>query len=107
MSDTQGTDEVDGNKRGARQEVDAATRAQAAGEDDRANELLDQALRTDPDGLADALAQDRGAAPLPGDMDAPDDDAVAAISRTIQPHADAPSRAGITGSGSGADGMDE
>ena len=66
MSDTQGTDEVDGNKRGsARQEVDAATRAQAEGDDDRANELLDQALRTDPDGLADALAQDRDAAPLP------------------------------------------
>ena len=108
MSDTQGTDEVDSNKRGsARQEVDAAARAQAAGDDERASALIDQASRTDPDGLADALAQDRDAAPLPGDMDRPDDAAVAAISRTIQPHADAPSRAGITGSGSGADGMDE
>ena len=108
MPDTQGTDEVDSNKRGsAGLEVDAAARAQAAGEDGRAADLLDQALRTDPDGLADALAQDRDAPPLPGDMDAPDDDAVAAIGRTIQPHAGAPSRAGITGSGSGADGMDE
>ncbi len=104
----QGLDEVDSNKRGgARQAVDAATRAQAAGADERASALLDQALRTDPDGLADALAQDRDAAPLPGDMDPPDDEAVAAISRTVQPHSDAPSRAGITGSGSGADGMDE
>ena len=108
MSESQGTDEVDGNKRGsARQAVDAAARARALGEDGRADGLLDQALHTDPDGLADALAQDRGAAPLPDDMDAPDDDAVAAISRTVQPHAGAPPRAGITGSGSGADGMDE
>ena len=109
MSDsTQGTDEVDTNKHGsARQQVDAATRAQAEGDDTRADDLLDQAMHTDPDGLADALAQDRDAAPLPGYMDAPDDEAVAAISRTIQPHGDAPSRAGITGSGSGADGMDK
>lgn len=31
------------------------------------------------------------------------DEDVAAITRTIQPHSDAPSRAGISGSGSGAD----
>ena len=29
---------------------------------------------------------------------------VAAITRTVQPHSDAPSRSGITGSGTGADG---
>ena len=108
MSETQGTDEVDGNKHGgARQLMDAADRAVAEGDDTKADDLIDQALRTDPDGLADALAQDRDAAPLPGDADVPDDDEVAAISRTIQPKSDAPSRAGITGAGSGADGMDE
>ena len=29
---------------------------------------------------------------------------VAAMTRTVQPHSDAPSRAGVTGAGSGADG---
>ena len=108
MSDSQGTDEVDGNKHGgARQFVDAANRALADNDDTKAGDLMDQALRTDPDGLADALAQDQDAAALPGDADMASDDEVAAISRTIQPGSDAPSRAGITGSGSGADGMDE
>ena len=108
MSDTQGTDEVDGNKHGgARQLVDAADRALSEGDDSRASDLMDQALRTDPDGLADALAQDEDAPPLPGDAGTASDDEVAAIGRTIQPKSDAPSRAGITGSGSGADTMDE
>lgn len=108
MSDSQGTDEVDGGKHGgARQQADAATRAQAAGDDTRAADLLDQALRTDPDGLADALAQDRDASPVQADSGTASDDDVAAISRQIQPASDSPSRAGITGSGSGADGMGE
>ncbi len=108
MSDTQGTDEVDGNKHGgARQLVDAADQALSDGDDTKADMLIDQAMRTDPDGLADALAQDRGATPLPGDADMASDEEVAAISRTMEPGSDAPSRAGITGSGSGADGMDE
>ena len=108
MSDTQGTDEVDGNKHGgARELMDAADRAVAEGDEAKADTLIDQALRTDPDGLAAALDQDRDAAPLPGDAEVASDEDVAAISRTIQPKSDAPSRAGITGSGSGADGMDE
>jgi hypothetical protein len=106
MSDSQGTDEVDGAKHdGARQLADAAARAQAKGDDVQAEALMDQAMRTDPEGLANALAQDEDAPALPGDADTPDDDEVAAISRGVQPHADAPSRAGITGSGSGADDM--
>ena len=105
---TQGEDEVDGGKHGgARQMVDAAERALAEGDETRADALIDQALRTDPDGLADALAQDSDAPALPGDAVPASDEEVEAISRTIEPHADAPSRAGITGSGSGADGMDE
>ena len=109
MSDsTQGQDEVDGGKHGgARQIMDAAHRALAEGDDMRAGDLMDQALRTDPHGLADALTQDDTAPAPPGDGGMASDEDVAAISRTIQPRADAPSRAGITGSGSGADGMDE
>jgi hypothetical protein len=101
-----GSDENDGGKHGgARQMADAATHAQADGRDGQAADMIDQAMRTDPEGLANALAQEEGAPPLPGDADVTDDDEVAAISRTIKPHADAPSRAGITGSGSGADDM--
>jgi hypothetical protein len=108
MSDSQGTDEVDGGKHGgARQMADAAARAQAAGEDEQAEELTDQALRTDPDGLADALAQDSDGLALAADSGVAEDDEVAAISRQIRPHSDSPSRAGITGSGSGADSMGE
>ncbi len=106
MSDSQGGDEVDGGKHGgARELAAAAARAQADGDEVQAQALIDQALRTDPEGLGNALAQDEDAPALPGDADAPDDDEVAAISREMQPKADAPSRAGITGSGSGADDM--
>lgn len=108
MSDSQGSDEVDGNKHGAaRQQADAAEQADAEGDDTRAEDLMDQALRTDPDGLADALAQDEDAPPLAADRGTASDDEVARISREVQPRSDAPSRAGITGSGSGADGMGE
>ncbi len=109
MSDsTQGTDEVESNKHGgARQLAEAAERAQADGDDAQADALLDQALRTDPDGLADALAQDEDGPALAGDADTASDDEVAAISREVRPGSDAPSRAGITGSGSGADDMGE
>ena len=114
MSDSQGSDEVDTGKHGAaRAQAEAAERASeaATGEDDadpiadetRASDLLDEALRTDPDGLANALAEDGPA--LPGDRGTASDEEVASISRTIGSHADSPSRAGITGSGSGADDM--
>ena len=114
MSDSQGSDEVDTGKHGAaRAQAEAAERATAAAQDSadadpvadetRASNLLDEAMRTDPDGLADALAEDGPA--LPGDGGTASDEEVASISRTIGTHADAPSRAGITGSGSGADDM--
>ena len=114
MSDTQGTDEVDTGKRGAaRAQAEAAERAADAADDSndadpvadetRASDLMDAAMRTDPDGLANALSEDGPA--LPEDRGTASDEEVASISRTIGTHADAPSRSGITGSGSGADDM--
>ncbi len=113
MSDSQGSDEVDTGKHGAaRAQAEAAERASDAADDGdadpvaeeaRASDLMDEALRTDPDALADALAQDGPA--LQGDRGTASDEEVASISRTIGTHADAPSRSGITGSGSGADDM--
>ncbi len=93
MSDNpQGTDEVDSNKHGA-------ARNQAEAGD------IDQAQRTDPDALATVLADDGPS--VSGDGGIATDEEVAQISRQIVPGADAPSRSGITGSGSGADGMDQ
>ncbi len=114
MSDSQGSDEVDTGKHGAaRAQAEAAERASDAADDadnadpaadeTRASDLMDEALRTDPDGLANALAEDGPA--LPEDRGTASDEEVASISRTIGTHADAPSRSGITGSGSGADDM--
>ena len=114
MSDSQGSDEVDTGKHGAaRAQADAAMRASEAADDVadgdpaadelRSADMLDEALRTDPDGFANALAEDGPA--LPGDRGTASDEEVARISRTIGTHDDAPSRAGITGSGSGADDM--
>ena len=41
---------------------------------------------------------------LPGaDAEPQDDDEIAAMSRTIEPHGDAPSRSGLNGSGTGSD----
>ena len=107
MSDTnQGSDEVDTGKHGgARDQAEAAERAYAEGDDAKAGELLDQAMRTDPDGLANVLKEDGPS--MPGDEGVASDEEVAAISRQVEPKSDAPSRAGITGSGSGADSMGE
>ncbi|GAN55797.1 hypothetical protein [Tanticharoenia sakaeratensis] len=67
---------------------------------------LDAAMRTDPEAVADVLAE-AGQRALPEDLEPQDDDEIAALSRTVQPHSDAPSRAGITeqgaAGGSGAD----
>ena len=108
MSDTnQGSDEVDGGKHGgARAEADAAARAEARGDDAEAARLNEQALRTDPEGVENQLLQGDGPV-SPSDAGTADDSEVERMSREIRPHSDAPSRAGITGSGSGADGMGE
>ena len=90
----------------ARHEAEAALRAQERGDNAEAERLFEQANRTDPEALEDVLQE--GGAPLPSDTAGiPDDEEVARISREIKPHSDAPSRSGITPSGSGADGMGE
>ena len=86
----------------ARALADKAMRLEAEGDQDGADQLFDEAQRTDPDAVADALNE--AAALRPTDVEPPGSDAeVERISRELEPHADAPNRAGITGSGSGAD----
>ena len=92
----------------ARALVEAALRAREEGDPDRADTLMDEATRADPQAVEDLLMELEPAAPGPtdrADAGTASDAEVAAITRTIQPHADAPNRAGITGSGSGADDM--
>ena len=108
MSDTtQGSDEVDGGKHGgARGEAEAALRAEADGDEAKAALLNEQAMRTDPEAVENLLAQQDTPVPA-AEAGTATDEEVARISREIRPHSDAPSRAGITGPGSGADGMGE
>ena len=86
----------------ARRLVEAARRAERAGDGAEADRLMAQATRTDPDAVVAILQEavvDRAgseAAPAP-------DAEVAAISEATEPGADPPPRAGIIGSGSGAD----
>ena len=104
MADIQEPDSFGEGKHGqARRLADAALAARREGRHEDAERLLDEAQRTDPQALEEALAESRVGAK----MDAAEvgtDAEVAAISRTIEPGSSAPSRAGITGSGSGADG---
>ena len=86
----------------ARQLADKAMRLEAEGDQDGADRLFDEAQRADPDAVAAALNE--AVTDRPAHVEGPGDDAeIARISREIQPGADAPDRAGITGNGSGAD----
>lgn len=101
------TDGIGGRHGAARSMAERAIAAQAIGDDDEADRLFAEAARMDPDAVSAALAE---AAANPADTStgtdaAPqDDEEIAAISsmRDLPDHA--PSRAGITGPGSGADG---
>ena len=99
-------DGTGGRHQQARTLAEQAMRAQADGDDDRADELFAEASKIDPDAVANALA-DASANPddtATGTDAAPqDDEQIAAMSRTVQPGSDAPSRSGIGGRGSGAD----
>lgn len=111
LMDNSAGDEGPRSKHGeARALADAALRAREAGETDRADMLLEQARRTDPDAVADLLQQSGSDPSTQGEPEEPSSDDVdeelALMSTQVQPHADAPSRSGITGSGSGADDMD-
>lgn len=93
----------------ARSLVEAALRARRDGEADRADRLLEQARQTDPEAVETLLLELGPTEPSPDPMDdatgPASDREVELISRQIQPGSDAPSRAGITGPGSGADGL--
>ncbi len=79
-----------------------AEAARAAGDDEEADRLLAEATRIDPQATEDAIAEE----PAPRSSAAPaTDEEVRLVTATVEPHSDAPSRAGITGSGSGADDM--
>jgi len=107
-----GGDDAGAEKHGqARSLVEAALQARQSGEDDRADLLMEQARRTDPQAVEDLLME-IGPGELSPDGagladEAGDDREIELMSRQIEPGSDAPSRAGITGSGSGADGQGE
>jgi hypothetical protein len=91
----------------ARALVEAALRARRAGQTDRSALLLDEAQRVDPQSVEDLLMELAPGDQVPGRATRFDparaDAEVAAMSRTIEPKSDSPSRSGITGNGSGAD----
>jgi hypothetical protein len=86
--------------------AEQALRAQAAGDQDEADRLFAVAERVDPEAVI-AVLQEHSQDPVTNADAGPQDDAeIAAMSRTIEPSADAPSRSGISGRGSGADTQD-
>jgi len=89
----------------ARQLAEAALRARQAGDDAKADELFAEAERTDPSAVINLLQEherDRGALSRE-DLGPQDDEAIARMTNEVEPGGDAPSRANITGPGSGAD----
>ncbi len=97
-------DGIAGKHGAARALAEQAMAAQARGDEDEADRLFAEADKADPDAVI-AVLQERGGArsQRQTDMVPQDDDEIAAMSRTVEPGSDAPSRAGVTGSGSGAD----
>ena len=89
----------------ARTLAEQALAAQEAGDDDEADRLFAEAARIDPDAVANALG-DASDTAVGADSMPQDDAEIEAMSRTVQPGSDAPSRAGVGGRGSGADNQD-
>lgn len=94
----------------ARELAEAALRAEEAGDQQLADRLFAQAESTDPEAVENVLRDslDRptrlhGKRKALRDSDFGNDEAVAAMTRTVEPHSDSPDRAGITQAGSGAD----
>jgi len=105
------TDGVGGKHASARLMAEKALRAQAAGDGEEADRLFAAAERIDADAVVAVLQERRddpaaSADTRPQDGGPQDDKEIAAMSRTIEPGADAPSRAGVSGRGSGADNQD-
>ncbi len=97
------TDGAGGKHAAARQLAEQALRAQAAGDEEEAERLFADAERADPQAVIAVLEEHRDD-PVTAAPSEPQDDAeLAAESRTVEPGTDAPSRAGVSGRGSGAD----
>ena len=94
-------DGIAGRYATARAMAERAAAAEARGDQDEADRLFAEAERIDPEAVANVLAE--GVTSRAGDPGAQNDEEVAAMTRTVEPGQDAPSRAGITGPGSGAD----
>ncbi len=90
----------------ARELAEQAIRAQVRGDDDEADRLFAEASRIDPEAVSNALANaasDPSDSSTGADAEPQDDAEIEAMSRTMEPGADAPSRSGVSGRGSGAD----
>ena len=97
-------DGIAGKHGAARVLAEQAMAAQSRGDEDEADRLFAEADKVDPDAVI-AVLEERGGSRTRHRVDtAPqDDDEIAAMSRTVEPGSDAPSRAGVSGRGSGAD----
>ena len=106
MKDLEQTDGAAGKHGAARLLAEQAIAAQAAGDETEADRLFAEADRADPDAVV-AVLQERARDPndeAAGADAGPQDDAeIEAMSRTVEPRSDAPSRSGVSGRGSGAD----
>jgi len=102
--DLDSADGLAGRHLAARQLAEQALRAQSAGNQDEADRLFADAERIDPQAVAAVLEQQRGEQDngVSGDTTPQNDEEIAALSRTIEPGS-APSRAGVSGRGSGGD----
>ena len=104
MSDNlESADGAAGKHASARQLAEQALRAEAAGDDEEAERLFEAADKADPQAVIAVLAEHADDAPRVVDTEEQDDDEIAAMSRTVEPGASAPSRAGVSGRGSGGD----
>lgn len=104
MNDDDRPGDDGGNKHAAaRHLAEAGLRAERTGDQARADALFDEAEHTDPEALATVLAENPAPRRRVSGQGFGDDAGVARMSRTVEPGADAPSRAGITDEGSGAD----
>lgn len=105
-NDDKGPDYEGGKHDPARALAEKALRAEAAGDADEADRLFAEAEKTDPEAAADVLQDDMAIADATtADTRPASDEELAAMTTTVRPRSDAPSRAGITGPGSGADSM--
>lgn len=97
------SDGIDDKHEAARRMAEAALGAQDEGEQERADLLMDKAAKTDPQAVEEVLAEHAGDSAPDPEIVVQDDEEIAALSRRIEPGSASPSRAGVTGAGSGAD----